>query len=423
MVGVGESVDIGVNVEEIDVSITPIADGGDDEDDIGLLRILILSETRSTVESLTSIARSLKSKSMTVCSALVTVCTLAIIVFASCAQARFGRENPRFFNTVERIGCGQGLFRFAGRDIRTLLAAADPCDKIDLADGVLSYAKTEFGCPGTDNYTEVLYATMDFVAAEKNYNPFTINKDSICDKPWLPQNPELQGILQYVDPRNLTIGGIVPLGPNDTALATAFNIKVSQVLEQAKKDLTGPGNKQKSLAELSVNKVQLREKLKGFSCLEHRFDGQEVATLLGHANPCDKLKMADYLVQWARYGCNETAAYTTALLAAMDLVAAEKNFDQFSGNKDSICIDYKLPIFPELRGILQYVDPREFSRSPALFPRGPNDTAVAAAFNTKVAGILEQAKKDLKGPGSRESKSLAELSVANGFPRELIENL
>ncbi|KAJ3178842.1 hypothetical protein HDU85_005035 [Gaertneriomyces sp. JEL0708] len=138
------------------------------------------------------------------------------------------------------------------------------------------------------------------------------------------------------------------------------------------------------------------------------FGGQEISTLLGAADPCGKLTLADAVVAKAKADCPPDAA-KKLIEAAMDLVHAEKNFNPFAGNEDSICLNPALPASPELRGIIQLVDPR-------TAPPNNNDAALAAAaaeLNQKAAASLAAAKA--AGTGPEFAGSMADLIVANGF--------
>ncbi|KAJ3111792.1 hypothetical protein HDU96_005340 [Phlyctochytrium bullatum] len=139
------------------------------------------------------------------------------------------------------------------------------------------------------------------------------------------------------------------------------------------------------------------------------FGGQEIQNLLAASNPCNKLSQADALVAAAQQACPGTAAFNQVLQAAMDLVAAERNFNPFAGNLDSVCADPSLPATPALRGIIQLVDPR--TQAP-----NNNDPALAAAaakVNAQAKQVLNAARKALKGPGA--SGSMADLLAAKGF--------
>ena len=78
--------------------------------------------------------------------------------------------------------------------------------------------------------------------------------------------------------------------------------------------------------------------------------GAVPGVLLGAADPCAKLELADDIV--ATLG-DEPEVIT----AAQQLVAAEQNFNPFAVNVPSICGDATLPATQELRGIVPLVDP------------------------------------------------------------------
>ncbi|KAB5566734.1 hypothetical protein GE09DRAFT_1028320 [Coniochaeta sp. 2T2.1] len=78
--------------------------------------------------------------------------------------------------------------------------------------------------------------------------------------------------------------------------------------------------------------------------------GQTPGVLLAGANACAKLQLADEIV--ASLG-NDPAV----LAGAIELVAAEKNFNPSAQSIPTICSDASLPATPELRGIVPLVDP------------------------------------------------------------------
>ncbi|KAJ3098344.1 hypothetical protein HDU97_004119 [Phlyctochytrium planicorne] len=171
---------------------------------------------------------------------------VAATVFGS-VHARFAQEQlAKLGEKIQAAGCNGVASKFSGQEISTLLAAADPCAKLTVADNVVTAVKADAAC--TDKAAAIA-AAMDLVAAEKNFNPFNGDKDSICTKAGLPASAELQGLLQLVDPRTVA--------PNnkDAALAAkaaAFNAKVASTLAAAKTAGKGPGSGGKSLADLSA---------------------------------------------------------------------------------------------------------------------------------------------------------------------------
>ncbi|KAJ3081381.1 hypothetical protein HK102_002392, partial [Quaeritorhiza haematococci] len=106
------------------------------------------------------------------------------------------------------------------------------------------------------------------------------------------------------------------------------------------------------------NAVQLGQKLNavtgcniaGTSDKTLGFNNQEIATLLANKGACEKIQMADQIVAkfQAEGNCN-AQGMQQVLAAAMDLVVAERNFNPFNGDEDSICTDPALPATPELR--------------------------------------------------------------------------
>ncbi|KAJ3095553.1 hypothetical protein HDU97_006811 [Phlyctochytrium planicorne] len=182
-----------------------------------------------------------------------TTAAAMVSMFASSADARFGQGgNVKLGTKLRASGCGN-FGQFGGKEIGTLLAGADPCDKLKLADSVLDVAAKD--CAGTEAFGLVVEAAMDLVSAERNFNPFKTKEDSICTDAAFPANPILQGILQFVDPRK------------GDPVASAFNKKVQDTLDKAKADKKGPGNKGKSIAELSAEN--------GFALIQN-FDGKAV---------------------------------------------------------------------------------------------------------------------------------------------------
>ncbi|KAJ3088390.1 hypothetical protein HK102_008850 [Quaeritorhiza haematococci] len=139
------------------------------------------------------------------------------------------------------------------------------------------------------------------------------------------------------------------------------------------------------------------------------FGGQEIQTLLGAAPACDKIKMADALVAKFRAEGNCSPAGLNELIGiAMDLVVAEHNFNPFNGDEDIICTDPSLPATPELRGLLQKVDPRTAAPNNKDAARA----ASAARVNQLAEQLLADAKKKGSGPGF--GGSMADLVVQNG---------
>ncbi|GKT92166.1 hypothetical protein Ct61P_10016 [Colletotrichum tofieldiae] len=78
----------------------------------------------------------------------------------------------------------------AGGIPSTLLGAADPCAKLELADKIAALGD------GAD----VLDAAKGLVAAEQNFNPFATSVPNICGDASLPATEALRGIVPLIDP-------------------------------------------------------------------------------------------------------------------------------------------------------------------------------------------------------------------------------
>ncbi|KAJ1553867.1 hypothetical protein HK096_006056 [Nowakowskiella sp. JEL0078] len=178
-----------------------------------------------------------------------TLSAVALSVFQLALAApleprRFGQEQAVSLGSkisAVSSGCpsnGDGSLGFSGSEIKFLLAAADPCGKLTLADQVALQRKL---------IQLIIAIAMQLVAAEKNFNPFATLLDSVCLKAGLPASIELQGILQKVDPRTTAPNN------NDAALQTraaVLNAKAESVLTAAQATGKGPGSGGKSMAQL-----------------------------------------------------------------------------------------------------------------------------------------------------------------------------
>ncbi|KPI34426.1 uncharacterized protein AB675_3881 [Cyphellophora attinorum] len=114
--------------------------------------------------------------------------------------------------------------------------------------------------------------------------------------------------------------------------------------------------------------------------------GETISTLLGAADPCDKLAQADKIV-------SELGGGADAVAAAIGLVAAEQNFNNFNADFPNICADATLPATQELRGITPLVDP--------------------ALDGAEIANALSAQTK--AAPINAVGKSIADLLVEAGF--------
>ncbi|CAF3530009.1 unnamed protein product [Fusarium graminearum] len=110
------------------------------------------------------------------------------------AEARFGQEQE----PVAAVQALDGTFgnpgvaaTIAGSIPSALLAAASPCDKLTIADQMI----TELG-----DDQAVIDAAIGLVAAETNFNPSAVDKPFVCADPALPATAALRGIIPLVDP-------------------------------------------------------------------------------------------------------------------------------------------------------------------------------------------------------------------------------
>ena len=108
--------------------------------------------------------------------------------------------------------------------------------------------------------------------------------------------------------------------------------------------------------------------------------------MLGAADPCDKLAFADQIVA-------ELGGGQDAIDAAIGLVTAEQNFNNFNQDTPDICTDATLPATEELRGRTPLIDPNVDGAA----------AANALSAQTKVTAL------DAAG------KSIADLLTENGF--------
>lgn len=110
----------------------------------------------------------------------------------------------------------------AGAVPGVLLAAANPCAKLQLADKIIAELGT-----GDD----AIAAAKAVVAAEQNFNPFVVNVPSICSDPTLPTTAILRGIVPLVDPA--VVGSDIENANSKKSLETPFNadgMSVAQVM-------------------------------------------------------------------------------------------------------------------------------------------------------------------------------------------------
>ncbi|KAH8827079.1 hypothetical protein DL96DRAFT_1605421 [Flagelloscypha sp. PMI_526] len=119
----------------------------------------------------------------------------AILLAAAIAyvEARFGQEQVPI-QAISQVTSGGGpgvAATIAGGAISTLLAAANPCAKLQTADSIIDQLGT-----GAD----AVAAAIGLVAAEQNFNPFVTDKPTFCNDASLPKTEALRGITPLVDP-------------------------------------------------------------------------------------------------------------------------------------------------------------------------------------------------------------------------------
>ncbi|CAJ2499687.1 Uu.00g025400.m01.CDS01 [Anthostomella pinea] len=113
------------------------------------------------------------------------------------AEARFGQEQipVAAVSALTAFGSPGDAGTLSGSVPGVLLAAADPCEKLSLADKIVSTL---------GNDAQVIAAAQGVVAAEQNFNPFSVSVPNICGDATLPATAELRGIVPLVDP---AVGG------------------------------------------------------------------------------------------------------------------------------------------------------------------------------------------------------------------------
>ncbi|KAK2023013.1 hypothetical protein LX32DRAFT_165815 [Colletotrichum zoysiae] len=148
---------------------------------------------------------------------------ILISAILACVEARFGQENvPSAAVAALQAGSPGEAATLSGSVPGTLLGAADPCAKLQLADKIAAL--------GTGD--DVLAAAKGLVAAEQNFNPFATSVPSICGDPSLPATEALRGIVPLVDP---AVGGSDTENANSKASLTnpfdATGLSVADVMK------------------------------------------------------------------------------------------------------------------------------------------------------------------------------------------------
>ncbi|KAI0179006.1 hypothetical protein GGR52DRAFT_284715 [Hypoxylon sp. FL1284] len=144
---------------------------------------------------------------------MYTKATLVSAILAV-AEARFGQEQAPVaaIQALTNFGNPGDAGTLSGQVPSALLAAADPCDKLTLADKIVSTL---------GNDAQVISAAQGLVAAEQNFNPFSVSVPNICGDASLPATEELRGIVPLVDPD--VTGSDTENANSDTSLQTPFD--------------------------------------------------------------------------------------------------------------------------------------------------------------------------------------------------------
>ncbi|KAI1334514.1 hypothetical protein F5Y15DRAFT_429348 [Xylariaceae sp. FL0016] len=138
------------------------------------------------------------------------------------AEARFGQEQVPVaaISALTDFGSPGDAGTLSGQVPGVLLAAANPCDKLTLADDIVSTL-------GTD--AQVISAAQALVAAEQNFNPFAVSVPNICGDATLPATESLRGIVPLVDP---AVTGAAQENTNsDSSLTAPFDATGLSVAE------------------------------------------------------------------------------------------------------------------------------------------------------------------------------------------------
>ncbi|KUJ18990.1 uncharacterized protein LY89DRAFT_643576 [Mollisia scopiformis] len=150
--------------------------------------------------------------------------TQAVILSALVAitEARFGQEQVPIpaIQALSNFGSSGQAATLAGQSISFLLAAANPCGKLQQADLIVSTL-------GTD--AQVIAAARGLAGAEQNFNPFVVSVPSICSDPTLPTTAALRGVVPLVDPS--VTGSDVENANAATSLTTPFTADGLSVAE------------------------------------------------------------------------------------------------------------------------------------------------------------------------------------------------
>ncbi|TAQ87671.1 hypothetical protein B7494_g4022 [Chlorociboria aeruginascens] len=136
-----------------------------------------------------------------------------VSILVALSEARFGQEQIPIAAIAAVQGGSPGqAATLAGQSVSFLLAAANPCGKLQQADLIVATLGT-----GADS----IAAARGLVAAEQNFNPSVVDVPSICSDPTLPTTEALRGVIPLVDP---AVGDSALENTNSaTSLLTPFN--------------------------------------------------------------------------------------------------------------------------------------------------------------------------------------------------------
>ncbi|KAI1806519.1 hypothetical protein F4811DRAFT_132792 [Daldinia bambusicola] len=148
--------------------------------------------------------------------------TALISALLAVAEARFGQEQTPVadIQALGSFGNPGEAGTLSGSVPGVLLAAADPCAKLSLADKIVSTL---------GNDPQVIAAAQKLVAAEQNFNPFVVSVPNICGDASLPATQELRGIVPLVDPA--VTGSDVENANSATSLKSPFDATGLSVAE------------------------------------------------------------------------------------------------------------------------------------------------------------------------------------------------
>ncbi|CZR55797.1 related to circumsporozoite protein precursor [Phialocephala subalpina] len=147
---------------------------------------------------------------------------LLLSALAAIAEARFGQEQVPIpaISALSNFGSSGQAATLAGQSISFLLAAANPCGKLQQADLIVQTL-------GTD--PQVIAAARGLAGAEQNFNPFVVSVPSICSDASLPATAELRGVVPLVDPA--VTGSDTENANAKTSLTTPFTADGLSVAE------------------------------------------------------------------------------------------------------------------------------------------------------------------------------------------------